>query len=234
MSLKINFALLALFVCAGCDATYAPPVRAAAYGAPGRLDQGRVEFSASAGGVAVPQVVVAHVGYGVTDWFAVEAGANIAPGAWYTGFVGPRFSWVPHREDPFHFVSDFEAGFGGGVGGSLLDNAAPSKDCPDCDGRAFSDRAAYGGYQGLGLGYKMRWFTLFTRVRVEESIANNVPITVWPSAMVGLEFDVKRIVSFTVGGGYMGYHDSKDAVDGWFYQFGLTVFLDTDKRHRAH
>ncbi|HZS36016.1 MAG TPA: hypothetical protein VFF06_04280 [Polyangia bacterium] len=232
MELRARLLLGSLLIFSGCDATYAPLIRAGAYGAPGRLDAGRVEISATTGGVFIPQVFVPHVGYGVTDWFAVEAGGNIAPGAWYTAFAGTRFSLVPNRHEPVHFVGDLELGFGGGVGGARYSNAPQSSDsCPDCDGRTYTDRNAFGGYQGLGVGIKIYWFTLFLRARVEESVTTNVPVTIWPSAMIGFEFDVRRVVSFTLGGGFIGYHDDTDAEPGWFYQLGLTFFIDTKRDH---
>jgi len=226
-----------LFV-AGCNATYAPPIRAVQYGAPARLEQGHVEVGGDAGGFSAPTAGGPHVGVGIRDWVALEAGGNfqLVMGnvhKWAMGFVGPRFSYAPHRQEAVHFVGDLELGLGAGVGGVLDDNDAPSKDCTSCDGRAATDRIAGGGYAGIGIGEQIHWFSVFARVRVEGSTATNVPTTVWPSATAGVEFNIRKRAAITLAGGYIGYTNARDTEHGWFYQLGVTAFFDARDRAAA-
>ena len=222
---------------AGCDPYYAPPLRAVQYGAPARLEEGRVEVGLAAGGLDLPDVLSPHLGVGVRDWLAIEAGGNFvaAPSrqAWALGFVGPRFSYAPHRERRVHLISDFELGVGAGVGGVRDGNAPPSPDCKDCDGLGGYDRVAGGGYAGFGVGAQIAWFSLYGRARVETTTATNVPTTVWPSASVGMEFNVRKAVALTLAGGYIGYANERDHVHAWFYQLGVTFFIDAFARRRA-
>jgi hypothetical protein len=95
-----------------------------------------------------------------------------------------------------------------------------------CDGVPSMQRGAWGGYQGIGFGGRFHWFSLYARVRLEETAAVNVPLTLWPSASLGLEFAVGRRAAFTLAGGYTGYHNTKDHIDGWFYQLGAAIFFD--------
>jgi len=221
---------------AACDPYYAPPIRAVQYGAPARLTEGRVEVGATAGGVFIPNVVSPHLGVGVRDWVAIEAGGNFDIDsnryAWAMGFVGPRFSYAPHRERRIHLISDLELGVGAGRGGVRDGNAGPSKDCPDCDGVPALDRFAGGAYGGFGIGAQISWFSLYGRARVEVATAENVPTTTWPSLSVGGEFNIKKRAAITLAGGYIGYVNARDQEHGWFYQIGVTLFIDAFTRHR--
>jgi hypothetical protein len=227
----------AVVVAAGCDPTYAPPIRAVQYGAPARLTEGRVEIGAAAGGLAVPQVVGPHVAVGVRDWLAIEAGANalVPPDrrhGWAMGFVGPRFSMARHRERRIHFIGDLELGAGAGVGGVLHGNDGPTRDCAVCDGRSAFDRVAGGGYAGAGVGAQIAWFSIYGRTRFEVSAATNVPVTVWPSVSIGLEANLRKHAALTVGGGYLGYANAVESAHAWFYQIGVTLFFDAFAPHR--
>jgi hypothetical protein len=239
IAIAAGMRLVTLILVAGCSPTFAPPIRAYQYGAPARLTEGRVEVGATAGGLAVPDVGGPHVAVGLRDWVALEAGGNFqllgdGQDRWAMGFVGPRFSWAPNRRAPAHFISDLELGLGAGVGGSLEDSAAPqSSDCPRCDGLQWSDRIAFGGYQGFGIGGQIHWFSIYLRARVEESTATHIPTTIWPSASLGLEANIHQRAAITVGGGFMGYFNSEERIPGWFYQIGVTVFVDAFRRHDA-
>jgi hypothetical protein len=81
----------------------------------------------------------------------------------------------------------------------------------------------FGGYQGIGLGGSYKWFSLYTRIRFEESIAQGVPMTLWPSVSLGTGYDLTRRFSLDVVGGYLGYFNARSDQSGWFYQAGLTV-----------
>jgi hypothetical protein len=220
-------ALAFLPLAAGCNPTYAPPIRAVQYGAPARLEQGRVEFGGTLGGVIVPNVAGPHVAVGVSDLVALEAGGNFLYDEWAMGFVGARFSFAGDRRRRGYLIADLELGVGGGVGGSLEGNQAPDSGCATCDGRSTFDRVAYGGYQGAGLGARIRWLSIYGRVRVEETTATNVPLTLWPSASVGMEFRPSDRVALNLAAGVMGYSNSRDSAVGWFYQVGVTLFFDT-------
>ncbi|HEX6835384.1 MAG TPA: hypothetical protein VF334_02370 [Polyangia bacterium] len=236
MRVRFTTFAVALALSAGCDPYYAPPLRAVQYGAPARLEQGRVELGVSAGGLAVPDVISPHLGVGLRDWVAIEAGGNFTADfgrqAWALGFVGPRFSYAPHRERSVHLISDLELGVGAGVGGVRHGNELPGRDCPGCDGLAGYDRVAGGGYVGVGLGAQIAWFSLFARGRIEATTASNVPSTAWPSASVGMEINLRKRAALTVAGGYIGYFNDRDFANAWFYQLGVTFFIDAFPRRR--
>lgn len=224
-----------LVVC-GCNTYFAPPIRAVQYGAPARLEEGRIEVGGTAGGFAIPDVGGPHLGVGIRDWLALEVGGNLALGygrdSWALAYLGPRFSYAPHRAQRVHLISDLELGVGVGVGGVRDSNATPSPDC-HCDGLAGFDRIASGGYAGIGIGAQISWFSIYARTRVEASTATNVPTTVWPSASVGIEFNFRKRAALTLGGGYIGYVNSVDKIHAWFYQIGITAFFDAfgPRRH---
>lgn len=227
-----SLALLALAAClCACNPVYAPLIRAAQYGAPGRLQGGRGEVGTTAAGMGIPNDLVPHVGFGIRDWAALEFGGNYLPGEWATGWIGPRFTWAPHPERPIRLALDGEFGVGGGRGGDLHGNPYPeSDDCgSDCDGRQWQDRVAGGGYAGFGIGGHFHWFALYLRGRLEVSKATHIPVTYWPSGGVGMEFDIARIVQLSASGGLLGYRNEADAEMGWFWQFGLNVQFDTVK-----
>lgn len=230
-------AVAALAVATACDPYYAPPIRAVQYGAPARLREGKVEIGTTAGGWAVPNVLSPHVGVGIRDWIALEAGGNFNIDnyryAWAMGFLGTRLSYAPHRERRVHFISDLELGLGVGRGGTFDANAPKSNGCTDCDGLPALDRTAGGGYGGFGIGARIGLLSLYGRARAEVSAATNIPTTVWPSMSVGAEFNIKERAAITLGGGYIGYVNSRDQEHGWFYQIGVVVFIDAFARHDA-
>src|SRR6185312_11108517 len=215
----VSASCLMAIVLSGCSPTYAPLVRAAQYGAPARLTEGQVEVGGSVGGFGLPNVVVPHLAVGLRDWVSLEGGANFNIGgnrdSWALGFLGSRFSLAPHREQRVHFIGDLELGLGGGIGGARAGNEMASKDCMSCDGLVATDRTAWGGYGGVGAGVQIAWFSLYARTRVEASTATNVPATLWPSASLGLEFNIVKKVALTLAGGYLGYTNSADTEHGW-------------------
>jgi hypothetical protein len=225
-----------LVAVAGCDPYYAPPLRAVQYGAPARLEEGRVEVALDAAGLIAPDVLSPHLGVGIRDWVALEVGGNVAAyggkQAWALGFVGPRFSWAPHRERRIHLIGDLELGVGAGVGG-VRDGNEPTNECDACDGLIGYDRVAGGAYGGVGIGAQIAWLSLYGRARVEATTATNVPATLWPSLSLGLEANVHKRVALTLAGGYIGYANTQDHVHAWFYQLGVTLFIDAFARHPA-
>jgi hypothetical protein len=220
-------ALALLSFTAGCNPTYAPLVRAVQYGAPARLEQGRVELGGTAGGVVVPMTGGPHLAVGLTDWAAVEAGGNFFYDEWVMGFVGTRFSFTGDRKRRAYLIGDLELGVGGGLGGQLNGNQGTTSASEPGDDLTALQRVAWGGYQGAGLGVRIRWFSIYGRVRVEESKATNIPLTLWPSASVGMEFRVNDRVALNLGTGVMGYTNSRDSAWGMFYQVGMVLFFDS-------
>ena len=236
-----------------CNPTFAPPVRAIHYGAPGRLQSGQLEVGGSAGGFSVPTVGGPQIGYAIRDWVAIEAGGNLALVSeqqnWTMGYLGPRFTYTPHRGRANRLILDLELGAGAGIGGTINGNvcstnstrAGGSAGTPmPCtatsptqgaipllwDGRQWSDRFAYGGYQGVGLGGRFHFFSLFVRARIEESAAQGVPLTLWPSVMGGFEFDAYH--RFIIGGsvGYLGYFNQVESNSGVVYQINLAALFN--------
>lgn len=200
----------------GCDFNYVPPARIVQYGAPGRVQAHTVEIGA---GVLLPTPAAGslHVAYGLTDWAAVEGGGSIEVGAGSSedrgtskvgadvmGWLGPRFSLPRHRGDKPQLIGDIEIGLGAGFGGSKR-------------------QAVFGGYQGLGAGLGVSWFSLFLRGRIQESASADVPTMYWPSGMVGLGFDLDHDASTDVGVGGLGiYSDSHHYAWIPFGQLGFT------------
>jgi hypothetical protein len=234
----VRFTTLTVLALGGCNATYAPPIRGYMYGAPARLTEGRVEVGGTAGGLVTPNIGGPHVAVGIRDWVALEAGGNLqllggGDDRWAMGFVGPRFSFAPRRDAPVHLIADLELGLGAGVGGILHGGDGPSDQCPQCDERRWTDRVAWGGYQGFGLGAQIHWFSIYMRAHLEESTATNIPTTLWPSLSIGFEANIKRRAAITLGGGYFGYDNTQDHINAWFYQIGVTVFVDAFSRHKA-
>jgi hypothetical protein len=186
-----------------------------------------VEIGGTLAGVYNPTGGSLYVAGGLRDWVSLEAGSTlvVAPSGptplpeSIMGWVGPRFT-LPRRANGVSLLLDGELGLGAGVGGELCITVRRQQVC-EPDGRRWYNRAAFGGYQGGGLGFGVEWFSLYGRARVEESVATAIPVTYWPSAMLALGFELTPRVSLDVGGGYLGYFNEKDSIHGWFYQAGL-------------
>ena len=195
-----------------------------------------------AGGVGIPFVGGPTVAVGVRDWVAIETGANLyAPwdrndqGLWGMGYLGPRFTKTLHRDSSSVLAFDFEAGFGAGAGGACGTNCAPTSNDPKVPppkAAPWTDRPAFGGYQGIGFGGTYKWFGAFLRLRLEESTATGLPLTLWPSAMLGAQFEVSKNVSFYLGGGYMGFFNGQDHENGFFDEIGVILRFDMIPKKR--
>lgn len=210
-----------LGLCAlGCHPHYAPLLRATHYGAPAVLQAGQLELGASLGGTLLPPTTGGpQLAYAITDWLAIEAGENlnVIDGKWAMGYLGPRLSYKSHRSEQLHFLADFEAGFGLGVGGA--NGAGGGSDtCTHCDDVPWHQRLAYGSYQGVGIGGQFHWFSIYARARIEESLAQNIALTLWPSAMLGCEFAATQHAKLGLGGGSLNYWNDRDQQAGWFWQ----------------
>jgi hypothetical protein len=214
---------LALVVAlAGCNPVYAPPLRGTQYGVPGRLDGDHHEVNLTSGGVYSPPLVVnPSAGFAINRWVAIELGGNLAVvgDKFALGWVGPRFTWQPRRGNKVRFVADLESGVGAGVGG-VDDSCVGPHACPNAFGRL-----AYGGYQGFGFGFRAGWFGLAIRARLEETITDGIPLTLWPSVSGHIETAIGRNVALYSGGGYIGYYNRISMFAGFFYQFGMAVLF---------
>jgi hypothetical protein len=227
---RIVSGVLLVLAAADCSPVYAPPVRGIQAGAPGRVREGDVEIGATMAGVLAPTAGSLHVAYGLYDWLSLEGGGTfiVSPAGSsplpysVMGWVGPRFT-LPRKPNGVSLLLDGELGIGAGVGGELCPtDPSTNKTVCEPDGLRWYQRTAFGGYQGGGLGLAVSWFSFYGRVRVEESTATDIPVTFWPSATLGLGFDLGRHVSLDLGGGYLGYRNAKDQEDGWVYQVGFS------------
>ncbi len=230
-------ATLVALAASGCVPVYAPPARGVQYGAPGRVRAGDLEIGGTMIGVYAPNGGSAHIAYGLSDRVAIEAGGTVAvapagpeSGSFVMGmgWVGGRFT-RPRRSWGVSLLLDGELGIGAGAGGESCASNASNQTVCGHDGLRPWTRPAFGGYQGGAVGLAYRWFSLYGRARVEESGGENVPVTLWPSAMLGLGFDVTQRFSLDVGGGYVGYFNRRDQENGWFYQTGLTLRFGRDR-----
>ena len=143
------------------------------------------------------------------------------------GYAGGRFSFVPNRESSIHLATDAELGVGFGAGGI--------RDATREDGRDWYERAAFGGYTGVGLGVHIRWFALYGRVRVQGSKSDGLLTTGWSSGVVGMQFRVARTVDLYTAAGYNSWKTAEAGELYPVYEFGVAVHFnpaDLAKRRR--
>jgi hypothetical protein len=213
-----------------CVATYAPPIRSTHYGSPGRLQKGDWEIGGAStvfpsGG---PQASV-----GITDWLALEVGGDIAQdglgggdNSWIMGFAGARFTPLKKSFGSIELALDLELGAGGGVGGVVcLEKRLNegSEYCSEDDGLEWNDRAAFGGYTGVGFGLTFDFFSVFTRVRAQLTSATNIPMTTWLSEIGGIQFRLWKKVYLYAAGGGVQYFNSEDSKTGTIFEAGLSI-----------
>jgi hypothetical protein len=90
--------------------------------------------------------------------------------------LGGRFTHAPKRERKLHGAIDGEIGVGMGAGGynknCLLNDDA-------CDDRRWHQRVAFGSYLGGGAAYHFSFFALYARGRVQPTVSDGLPATVW-------------------------------------------------------
>jgi hypothetical protein len=215
---RLIFSLLLLSACAP---SYSPLIRGPAAGAPGRMREGRLAIGGTAAGITAPNVGGPHLALGVSDLVALEVGGNFWADHWAMGWTGARITWWARREQEVRFAFDVELGVGVGVGGELHDAKG---NVPD--GYQSLERRAGGGYAGFGVALHWRWLAAYARVRLEESFAEHIPATSWPSAIGGFDFDILGRASVGVAGGYLAYINRADQEHGGFYQLQATVYFD--------
>lgn len=209
---RLFFALLTLSLTSACVA--APAIRTSHYGAPGRMEAGMVEAS---GNVTYSDLDISGgpmIGYAVTDAVSVEAGGEVGSLPRAIGYVGVRYTPLRPEGRDYAFVLDLEGGGGAGVGG------VPKCDTQGvnyvCDGPSGWARAAGGGYVGIGIGGKIKWFSPYLRIRTQASVAYGIPITSLTTAGVGVQFSIARLAHIYFGTGtYLLANQSLGALWGW-------------------
>jgi hypothetical protein len=209
----------------GC-VSVAPPVRTGAYGAPGRMQAGMVE--AGAGVSYGPDSVGGgpQLGYGINDAITLEGGGEVF-GNRAMGWLGTR--WTPLRPDgrDFALVLDVEGGFGAGVGGRRCDEEGECESTYD-DFR----RPAGGGYLGLGIGGKIKFFSPWLRLRTQATAAAGVPITSITSGLLGLQFSIASFAHIYAGTGGALIINDQITWFGWYPVSGGLSFTIPTARTR--
>jgi hypothetical protein len=220
--------LLLAVLLPGC-VSYAPPVRSLTYGAPGRLRQGDLEIAGGFAGLAGPAAGGGWLAYGVRDWASVELGADASRNGWAMGFLGGRFTHAPNRERKLHGALDGEVGVGMGAGG----NGNCLSEDRSCDHRLWNQRAAFGSYLGGGAGYHFSFFALYARGRIQQTVSDGIPATVWGTLHGGLQFRIARTVDLFGGAGLSGFVTGEGHnANSVSYDAGISVHFDVRGRKR--
>jgi hypothetical protein len=212
----LSLSVSAITMASAC-VSVAPPVRMGHYGAPGRVEGGMVEV----GGEATHGVDMGGgplLGYGVTDAIAVEGGAEIGHRTRAIGWAGLRYTPLRGYDRDFALLLDVEGGAGAGVGGRRCVEGV----CESVE-QNFR-RPAGGGYLGLGVGGKFKWFSPWVRLRTQASAAEGVPITSFTTALAGVQFSIVKLAHIFVGtGGYL-IANEQFTNWGWFAVNGGVSF----------
>ncbi len=237
---------ITLLFTSGCTTTYAPPIRMPQYGSPGRVDQGRMEVGGGVGGLSGPTVWGGpSIGYGVRDWLAIEAGGDFysvgKPGGWAMGFGGMRLTYAPKRHRKIYSALDGEFGLGAGVGGMMCggqgyvtDGEGEFEGQKVCrEGPTPVNPAAFGAYTGIGYGLHLSFFSLFARSRVQTSIADRIPGTLWGNFNLGMQFRIAKHVDIYGGGGIVGLINRYSDGYGWTWDAGLVVHFEPGKNRKG-
>lgn len=218
-----HVAAVLVVAASACAPTFAPPLRSGTMGAPGRVQAGDVDLGGAAVGTvaSAPRYGGPALAIGITDGVAIEAGGDFAASGWAMGFGGARLTGrVPLRKQ-FRLVGDTEFGAGAGVGGSRCRGAWS---CVG-DGRRWYERAAGGGYLGVGGALRWRIPTIYTRLRVQATTATSIPSTIWTTWNSGVELRFARRVSLWAAVGLADYWNRRDSRWGFIYELGLAVRL---------
>jgi hypothetical protein len=225
--LAIVAVLASLLALSGC-VSVAPPVRTGAYGAPGRMQAGMVEAGADASYGPDSVGGGPQLGYGINDAITVEGGGEVF-GNRAMGRLGTR--WTPLRPDgrDVALVLDVEGGLGAGVGGRRCND-----DEEDCES-TYEDfrRPAGGGYLGLGIGGKIKFFSPWLRLRTQATAAEGVPITSITTGLLGLQFSIASLAHIYAGTGGALIINENITWFGWYpVSGGLSFTIPTARTRR--
>lgn len=233
--------LAVAFLLTGCGRyAFAPPIRTTQGGPPGALQPGHVAVGGAVGMYLNGGPTLA---YAIDERVAFEAGAEAAGSTWALGWAGARLTPVDLTWGILRLAFDVEGGLGGGAGGVLsCGSNEDDDDAVDDSIRERCDRAgepldwwrryALGGYAGMGLGFHVAWFAVFTRARVQLSTADNLPMTLWWTAAGGISFDILGWVSLYAAGGWFGLHGEGIQSQGPLAEGGLSISIPIAPRHR--
>lgn len=210
----------------GC-VSVAPPVRTGAYGAPGRMQAGMVEAAAEASYGRDSVGGGPMLGYGINDAITVEGGGEVF-GNRAMGWLGTR--WTPLRPEgrDFALVLDVEGGLGAGVGGRRCN------DDDECES-TYDDfrRPAGGGYLGLGVGGKIKFFSPWLRLRTQATAAAGVPITSITTGLLGVQFSIASLAHIYAGTGGALIINENVTWFGWYpVSGGLSFTIPTARTRR--
>lgn len=219
--------LVAMLASVNACVSVAPPVRMGPYGAPGRMQAGMVEAGAEA--YYGPDSVGGGpmIGYGINDAVTIEGGGEVS-GNRAMGWAGTR--WTPLRPDgrDFAFVLDVEGGFGAGVGGRRCNDEG------ECEG-TYADfrRPAGGGYLGLGIAGKIKFFSPWLRLRTQATAAQGVPITSITTGLLGLQFSIASLAHIYAGtGGVLIVNENIRWLSWYPVSGGLSFTIPTARTRR--
>lgn len=212
----IVIALAAMF---GCSPTMAPPVYSTHNGTPTRVRGhaigigGAGNLWGSGGG---------RVGVPVSPSTDMEVGGDfrlVDAEQWAMANAGLRYAFL--CGEPIGFAIDLELGAGIGRGG--IDRRSTGTDASEPS--PWHGRLAYGGYFGIGVGYHfLRWLSLFVRGRAQLTEADEIPATLWGSAIAGPQISFGAAALY-VAVGIAGYRNSVDDQLGYLPEVGLTLRL---------
>jgi hypothetical protein len=224
---KTLLILLGATSISGC-VSVAPAIRASHYGAPGRMEAGMVEASGNVTWSDLDLSGGPMLGYGVTDAVAVEGGAEVGSATRAIGYGGVRYTPLRPEGRDFAFTLDLEAGAGAGVGGQRCDAEGNCESTTE-DWR----RPAGGGYLGVGIGGKIKWFSPWLRARTQASGAEGVPVTSITTAHAGVQFSIARLAHIWLGTG--AYLLVNENIRGWGWNYvdaGLSFTIATPRTKR--
>ncbi len=166
-----------------------------------------------------------NIGYGIRDWLALEAGGDFTRNAGWggcsMGYGGVRMTYAPRRYRKIHSALDGEFGVGMGAGGARCGGDG-------CEGPHFP--FAFGGYTGIGYGLHLSFFSLFSRGRLQTTVADRIGGTFWGNINLGMQFRIAKHVDLYGGGGFAGYLNNRDTAYGLYYDVGVAVHFDPAAR----
>ncbi|MBN2495678.1 MAG: hypothetical protein JXR96_13880 [Deltaproteobacteria bacterium] len=174
----------------------------------------------------------------LTDWLQLEGGGDFSltqeEENWAVGYGGLRFLLAHRDSEKPSFAFDLELGAGGGIGGMLdcnedtegehgVPNIQVGASCDEVrlDDLRWSDRIAYGGYMGLGIGYHWTVVTMYFRFRFAASKATHIPIRYWTGLSGGVRLQPYPWLFFTIGGSILFYFNEYETSFGTAPELGV-------------
>jgi hypothetical protein len=169
------------------------------------------------------------VGYGVTDAIAVEGGGEISSSAAAIGYAGVRYTPLRPEGRSYAFTLDLEGGFGAGVGGTRCEYGICETNAQDWR------RPAGGGYLGIGIGGKIKWFSPWLRLRTQLSAAEKIPVTSLTTAGLGVQFTINDFAHIYLGTGvYLLANETIVLVGQGYLDGGVSFTIATPRTRRLH